>query len=166
MEGLCRRGTPRDPRGARAGDSGSTAVCFAARPEPRTGTGLPGHHQPWSSRQGPPDRRRCFISTARHSLRVSKRRFPFPDCLARPSQPKAAGTAAGLMGVGVFAPRGGSRMVVLRGALSPLPTPSSIPPPGCHLPPTSLSAWIVRCPGLWVPRGRLVLPAQMLVSRL
>lgn len=61
------------------------------------------------------------------------------------------------MGVGVFAPRGGSRMVVLRGALSPLPTPSSIPPPGCHLPPTSLSAWIVRCPGLWVPRGRLVL---------
>lgn len=38
------------------------------------------------------------------------------------------------MGVGVFAPRGGSRMAVLRGALSPLPTPSSVPPPGCHLP--------------------------------
>lgn len=33
-------------------------------------------------------------------------------------------------------------MAVLRGTRSPLPTSSSIPPPGCHLPPTSLSAWV------------------------
>lgn len=66
-ERLCRRGTPCDPRVVRAGDSGSIAVCFAARPEPRTGTSLSGRHQPWSSRQGPSDRQRCFISTARHS---------------------------------------------------------------------------------------------------
>lgn len=66
-EGLSRRSTPCDPRGVRAGDSGSIAVCFAARPEPRTGTSLPGRYQPWSSHQGPSDRRRCFISTVRHS---------------------------------------------------------------------------------------------------
>lgn len=66
-EGLCRRGTPCDPRGVWAGDSGSMTVCFAARPEPRTGTSLSGRYQPWSSRQGPSDRQRCFISTARHS---------------------------------------------------------------------------------------------------